>query len=70
MTSKKEPTPGVFEPKSDLMWQLEKLKTEELATKWWKEYLAFHNGDNQGIKYLFGYFADEQHRNNLYKWLK
>lgn len=30
----KEPIAGNFEPESDLMWQLEKLVTEELAKKW------------------------------------
>lgn len=64
-----DPIAGNFEPENDLMWQLEKLTTEELAKKWWKEYLTYHKKD-QGIHYLIGYFADEKHRKNLYKWLK
>ncbi len=67
---KVKPVPGLFEPEGDLMWQLELLKTEELAKKWWKEYLRYHNGIDQGVKYCIGYFADENHRNNLAKWLK
>mgnify|MGYP003386841142 CR=1 FL=1 len=65
-----EPIAGNFELESDLMWQLEKLKTEDLAKKWWKEYLKYHNGIDQGVKYCIGYFADETHRNNLNKWMK
>lgn len=45
-------------------------KLKELAEKWYKEYLTHHNGKDQGVKYCIGYFADEQHRNNLYKWFK
>jgi len=67
---KKEPIAGNFEPESDLMWQLEKLVTEELAKKWWKEYLSYHNGKDQGVRYMIGYFANKQHCNNLYNWLK
>jgi hypothetical protein len=66
---KKEPIAGNFEPDSLLMWQLQKLNTEELTKKWWKEYLEYHNGVDQGVKYSIGYFANESHRNNLYKWL-
>ena len=65
----KKPIPGDFELESELMWQLELLTTEELAKKWWKEYLAYHKKD-QGVRYCIGYFANETHRNNLYKWLK
>lgn len=35
-----------------------------------KEYLVFHNGKDEGVKYCIGYFANETHRNNLYNWLK
>jgi hypothetical protein len=62
------PIAGNFEPESDLMWQLELLKTEQLAKKWWKEYICYH-GEDQGIKYCIGYFANKEHRNNLYKWM-
>ena len=41
----------------------------QLAKKWWKEYLTYHNGIDQGVKYCIGYFANETHRANLYKWL-
>ena len=61
--------PGNFEPESLLMWQLELLTTEVLAKKWWKEYLEYHKGVDQGVKYCIGYFADEKHRNNLKNWL-
>lgn len=64
-----QPIPGNFEPENDLMWQLELLTTEKLAKKWWKEYLNYHKKD-QGVKYLIGYFADKEKRDNLYKWLK
>lgn len=67
--SEKEPIAGNFEPESDLMWQLEKLKIESLAKKWWKEYLKYHKKD-QGVSYLIGYFADKTHRENLRKWLQ
>lgn len=63
-----EPVAGIFAPELDLMWQLEKLTTECLAKKWYKEYLNYH-GKDQGVKYCIGYFANENHRNNLYKWL-
>lgn len=61
-------TAGKFELNKQLMLQLSLLTTEELAKNWWKEYLDYHKED-QGIKYMIGYFADEKHRNNLYKWL-
>ena len=67
---KVEPIAGNFEPNSSLMWQLEKLTTQDLAEKWWKEYLEYHNGIDQGVKYLIGYFANVEHSENLYKWLK
>ena len=63
-----KPIPGNFEKESSLMWQLEFLKTKELAKKWYKEYLEYHKGIDQGINYMIGYFADEKHRNNLFKW--
>lgn len=66
----KEPVAGNFEPESDLMWQLEKLTTEVLAKKWWKEYMKYHNNEDQGVKYCIGYFANKVHRDNLYKWLQ
>ena len=52
------------------MTQLAKLTTEKLAKKWWKEYLKYHNGEDQGVHYLIGYFSNKQHRDNLYNWLK
>lgn len=67
---KVEPIPGNFELNSKLMWQLELLKTEELAKKWYKEYLEYHKGVDQGVNYMIGYFADVEHRNNLAKWFK
>lgn len=65
-----EPVAGNFEPESDLMWQLEKLRTEPIAKKWWKEYLEYHKGKDQGVSYLIGYFADKNHRENLQAWLR
>lgn len=63
-----EPIAGNFELESNLMRQLEKLTTEDLAKKWYKEYLNYHKKD-QGVEYLIGYFANVAHRNNLYKWI-
>jgi hypothetical protein len=65
-----EPIAGEFNTEASLMWQLEKLTTNKLAKKWFKEYLQYHKGIDQSVKYSIGYFADELHRNNLYKWLK
>ena len=65
-----KPIAGDFNTESSLMGQLSLLKTKKLATKWYKEYLEYHNGVDQGINYMIGYFADEKHRNNLYKWIK
>lgn len=65
-----EPIAGEFSLEASLMWQLEKLTTKALAKKWWKEYLSYHNGVDQGVKYCIGYFANVEHRNNLYNWLK
>lgn len=67
--SKIKPIPGNFEPKSNLMWQLELLTEESLAKKWWKEYLNYHGGKDQGVIYCIGYFANKKHKDNLYKWL-
>lgn len=58
----------LFHPQRPLLSQLSKL-TEDTAAQWYKEYLDYHKGVDQGVKYLIGYFADVEHRNNLYKWL-
>lgn len=61
---------GVFEEDSSLMSQLSLLKTKKLAQKWWAEYLAYHNGEDQGVSYVIGYFADRTHSDNLRRWFK
>lgn len=63
-------TPGKFDPEGDLMLQLADLTTEALAKKWYKQYLKYHRGVDQGVQYMIGYFSDKQHRDNLYNWLK
>lgn len=57
-----------FKPENDLMPQLVSLTSEKIAKKWYKQYLEYHKGIDQGIYYLIGYFPDN-HRNNLKKWL-
>lgn len=63
-----EPIAGEFDPNNDLMWQLEKLKTQELAKKWWEQYKSYHGRTDTGIFYAIGYFADREHQDNLRKW--
>ena len=58
-----------FEPEGNLMSQLEKLITRKLAQKWYKQYLIYHNGKDQGVDYLIGYFTNISRRRNLRKWL-
>lgn len=50
---------NLFKPEQDLMKQLFKL-TKDNASQWYKEYLAFHKGKDQGIYYLIGYFSDKK----------
>lgn len=45
----------IFKPKDDLMKSLSEL-TSKNAKQWYKEYLEYHNGKDQGIGYLIGYF--------------
>lgn len=51
---------NLFKPKEKLMPQLDALTNETTAKQWWKEYLEFHNGKDQGIWYLIGYFNTEK----------
>lgn len=59
---------SIFKPNGDLMSQLSKL-TKANAKQWYAEYLKFHNGIDQGINYIIGYFPDK-HRNFLKKQFK
>jgi len=65
----KTPVAGIFDPEASLMWQLELLDNEEIAEKWYKDYLNYHNGIDQGVSYCIGYFASSKRRNNLKKWI-
>lgn len=57
-----------FRPKEDLMPQLVRLNTEEKAKAWYREYIAFHNGRDQGVRYLIGYFSPDR-CSELTKWM-
>jgi hypothetical protein len=67
--SKSAITPGVFEEDSSLMSQLSLLTTKRLAKKWWKEYLAYHKGVDQGVSYVVGYFSADK-ASELREWFK
>jgi len=50
-----------FKPNGNLMSQLDML-TKKNAKEWYKEYLSYHKGIDQGIYYLVGYFTDEKRK--------
>jgi len=58
----------LFDPERSLMAQLADIDNEEQAKDWYKQYLNYHQGKDQGVKYLIGYFIDTK-RNLLNKWL-
>jgi hypothetical protein len=45
----------LFDPEADLMGAMCNL-TPKNAKQWYKEYLEFHKGVDQGVSYLVGYF--------------
>lgn len=49
----------IFNPEENLMKQMSRLNSKN-ASKWYKEYLKFHNGVDQGVDYLIGYFSDKK----------
>ncbi len=50
-----------FNPEGNLMSQLSKL-TKNTAKEWYKEYLKYHKGVDQGINYLIGYFPETKRK--------
>lgn len=50
-----------FNPEGDLMKQLSQLDKTN-AKQWYKEYLDYHNGEDQGVSYVIGYFTDEKRK--------
>jgi hypothetical protein len=55
----------IFKPEENLMKQLSSLRKDN-AKQWYKEYILYHQGVDQGISYMIGYFK-ENHRNLLKK---